>query len=42
MALFQRGLLWLQLVLLLGAAFLVAKLFVLFWRLGIWQGAFGL
>jgi hypothetical protein len=42
MAAFQRGALWLQLILLLGAGFLVIKLIVLLWRLGIIQGAFSL
>jgi hypothetical protein len=35
-----RASLWLQLVLLLGALFLVGKLFVIFWQLGVWQEIF--
>lgn len=40
MASFQRGLLWVQLVLLLGAGFLLIKLVMIFWRLGVWQDIF--
>lgn len=38
----MRPLLWLQLAVLLVAAFFLVRLGIAFWHLGVWQDLFGL